>query len=137
MRFEEKVVVITGAGRGIGFALSERFAAEGASVVIAEIDAERGTAAADSLGAHFVPIDVSNHESVHRAVDAVVAEHGRIDVWINNAGVAHKAPVVDLDVAGWDAGYRRYAERRLLLRQVRWPSNDRAAQRLHGQCFVG
>lgn len=103
MRFKDEVVVITGAGRGIGYALAERFASEGATVVIAEIDAERGRAAAERLGAHFVRADVSDHESVRRAVDAVVDRHGRIDVWINNAGVAHKAPAVDLDVAGWDA----------------------------------
>ena len=103
MRFENKVVVITGAGRGIGYALAERFAAEGATVVIAEIDTERGNAAAERLGAQFVRTDVSDHESVRRAVDAVVSRHGRIDVWINNAGVAHKAPAVDLDVAGWEA----------------------------------
>ena len=103
MRFEDKVVVITGAGRGIGYALAERFASEGATIVIAEIDAQRGSAAAERLGAHFVRTDVRDHESVRRAVDVAVARHGRIDVWINNAGVAHKAPAVDLDVAGWEA----------------------------------
>ena len=72
-------------------------------IVIAEIDAQRGSAAAERLGAHFVRTDVRDHESVRRAVDVAVARHGRIDVWINNAGVAHKAPAVDLDVAGWEA----------------------------------
>lgn len=103
MRFDKKVVAITGAGRGIGYALAEGFAAEGASIVIAEIDAGSGKAAAERLSAHFVHVDVSAHESVHRAVEAIVARHGRIDVWINNAGVAHKASVLDLDVAGWEA----------------------------------
>ncbi len=103
MRFENKVAVITGAGRGIGYALAERFASEGATVVIAEINAELGMAAAERLGAHFVRTDVSDHESVRRAVEAIVSRRGRIDVWINNAGVAHKAPAVELEVAGWEA----------------------------------
>ena len=71
--------------------------------MIAEIDASRGRDAAQSLGAHFLHTDVSDHQSVRQAVDAIIADHGRIDVWINNAGVAHKAPVVDLDVDGWEA----------------------------------
>ena len=103
MRFDQQLVVVTGGGRGIGFALARAFRAEGARVVIAEIDASRGRDAAQSLGAHFLHTDVSDHQSVRHAVDAIIADHGRIDVWINNAGVAHKSPVVDLDVDGWEA----------------------------------
>ena len=103
MRFDQQLVVVTGGGRGIGFALARAFRAEGARVVIAEIDAWRGRDAAQSLGAHFLHTDVSDHQSVRQAVDAIIADHGRIDVWINNAGVAHKSPVVDLDVDGWEA----------------------------------
>lgn len=103
MKFREQVVVITGAGRGIGYALAEQFTTEGAVVIIAEIDPDTGQQAADLLGAHYLPIDVSDPESVHKAVDAIVEQHKRIDVWINNAGVAHKAPVVDLDIDGWVA----------------------------------
>ena len=103
MRFDQQLVVVTGGGRGIGFALARAFRAEGARVVIAEIDALRGRDAAQSLGAHFLHTDVSDHQSVRQAVDAIIADHGRIDVWINNAGVAHKSPVVDLDVDGWEA----------------------------------
>ena len=103
MRFDQQLVVVTGGGRGIGFALARAFRAEGARVVIAEIDASRGRDAAQSLGAHFLHTDVSDHQSVRQAVDAIIADHGRIDVWINNAGVAHKSPVVDLDVDGWEA----------------------------------
>ena len=103
MRFDQQLVVVTGGGRGIGFALARAFRAEGATVVIAEIDASRGRDAAQSLGAHFLHTDVSDHQSVRQAVDAIIADHGRIDVWINNAGVAHKSPVVDLDVDGWEA----------------------------------
>ena len=77
--------------------------------MIAEIAASRGRDAAQSLGAQFLHTDVSDHQSVRQAVDAIIADHGQIDVWINNAGVAHKAPVVDLDVGWLGGGHWGYA----------------------------
>jgi NAD(P)-dependent dehydrogenase (short-subunit alcohol dehydrogenase family) len=103
MRFKDQVVVVTGAGRGIGFALAERFAAEGARVVIAEKDTATGTTAAQRLDATFEHLDVADAASVARVVEAVVAQHGRIDVWVNNAGIAHKGYAVDLEPEDWDA----------------------------------
>jgi glucose 1-dehydrogenase len=103
MKFQDQVVVITGAGRGIGFALAERFTHEGAKVVIAEINPQTGQSAADRLGARFLPLDVRDARAVDAAVEAIMAEHGRIDVWINNAGVAHKGLAVDLTPEDWDA----------------------------------
>lgn len=103
MQFKDQVVVITGAGRGIGYALAERFVQEGATVVIAEIDEARGQQAAEALNAHFLPLDVRDVVSVQAVVEQIVRDHQRIDVWINNAGVAHKALVVDLDIDGWEA----------------------------------
>ena len=103
MRFDVHVVVVTGGGRGLGFAIALGFRERGATLVIAEINTERGTIAAEALGGTFQHVDVSDHESVRRAVDAIVETQGRIDVWINNAGVAHKATVVDLEIEGWEA----------------------------------
>lgn len=101
-RFQDQVVVVTGAGRGIGYAVAERFAQEGAQVVIAEIDRATGAAAAEKLGAHFEYLDVSNSAAVKQAVDTIQQRFGRIDVWVNNAGIAHKALAVDLAIEDWD-----------------------------------
>lgn len=103
MSFSNQVVCITGAGRGLGYAMAERFTAEGAKVVILEKDAATGAAAAERLGATFVELDVSNAGAVAAAVAQIDAQFGQIDVWINNAGIAHKGYAVDLTPADWDA----------------------------------
>src|SRR6266849_6482959 len=101
-QFADKVVVVTGAGRGIGYAIAERFTQEGARVVIAEIDAETGKAAASTLNGVFEPLDVRDSTAVELAVQSIVNRFGRIDVWVNNAGVAHKGYAVDLTPDDWD-----------------------------------
>ncbi len=103
MRFQDQVVVVTGAGQGIGFALAERFAGEGAKIVIAEINADKGAAAAAKLNGTFEQVDVRDAKAVARIVDSIVKQQGRIDVWVNNAGVAHKGYAVDLEPEDWDA----------------------------------
>jgi NAD(P)-dependent dehydrogenase (short-subunit alcohol dehydrogenase family) len=103
MKYENQVVCITGAGRGIGFAMAEAFAAEGATIVIAEIDAETGASAAEKLNGSFEQLDVRDAAQVKAVVAKIKEDHGRIDVWINNAGVAHKGPAVDLTPDDWDA----------------------------------
>ncbi len=94
-RLAGKVAFITGGGGGIGRATAERFAEEGAKVVIAEINSETGAAAAeaararaaDSGGdAHFVQCDVTDRASVERAIAETVARFGKLDTLHNNAG---------------------------------------------------
>jgi 3-oxoacyl-[acyl-carrier protein] reductase len=103
MRFQDQIVVVTGAGRGIGYSLAERFRSEGAQVVIAEKNMETGAASAQKLNATFEPLDVSDSGNVQQVVESVVKQFGRIDVWVNNAGIAHKGYAVDLEPSDWDA----------------------------------
>lgn len=104
---KDKVVVITGAGRGLGFGMARRFGQAGAQVVIAEIDAEAGARAAESLrgeglSAAFEWLDVRDPAQSVVLVDKLVKERGRIDGWVNNAGVARKGPAETLPLEAWD-----------------------------------
>jgi NAD(P)-dependent dehydrogenase (short-subunit alcohol dehydrogenase family) len=104
-----KVAVVTGGSSGIGLASAEAFVAEGARVVIADIQDERGRAAAGRLGdaAIYVHADVSDDEQVAELVDAAVKHYGRLDVMFNNAGGAgDPSALVDLGPAGLDASLR-------------------------------
>lgn len=101
--FAGLVVGITGAARGIGYALAERFAAEHAQVVILDVNADLGAAAAARLNAGFHVLDVRDASAVQHVVSAIQQQYGRIDIWINNAGIAHKGPAVDLAPEDWDA----------------------------------
>ena len=91
MRLTGKVAIITGAGQGIGEAYAKRFAAEGATVVVADINAEKGQAVAKALGgAHvFERIDVSSEDDTKRLAQTVFDRFGKIDVLLNNAAIFH------------------------------------------------
>lgn len=105
--FTGKVVVITGAGRGLGLGMARRFGEEGAHAVIAELDPISGGEAAaalreDGISASFEPLDVRYPEQSLALVERVVEQHGHIDVWVNNAGIAHKAPAETISIQAWD-----------------------------------
>jgi 3-oxoacyl-[acyl-carrier protein] reductase len=103
-------VIITGAGRGLGRAYALRFAAEGANVIVAEIDTDSGHATAAEIEASggralFVDTDVADRNSVDELVRRTVAAFGRIDVLVNNAAVydgLHVAPLEALSDDEWD-----------------------------------
>src|SRR4051794_23061836 len=97
-QMEGRVAVVTGAGRGVGAAIAEELARRGAAVVIADRDGELAAATAERLGATPATVDVAEPASVAALFDAVAAEHGRIDVLVNNAGVGAVAPSEELSL---------------------------------------
>jgi len=99
-----RVAFITGAGRGMGRAISERLAAEGARVAVADIDKDSAAAVASGLGgdAHAVHVDVTEAASIAAAVEQVTAALGGIEVLVNNAGWDRMAPFVETDETLWD-----------------------------------
>lgn len=94
-RLEGKLALVTGAANGIGRAIATRFVNEGAFVVLADIDETAGQAVANAFPAqtHFVRTDVSDAAAVRRLFDYLSQTHGRLDVVVNNAGIAPAAPI--------------------------------------------
>ena len=104
-RFEKKVVGVTGAARGIGQAMARRFAEEGAGVVVMDIaHTEETVAKCEEVGAKVLPLraDVRQQDSIYQAVEEIIHVFGRIDVWVNNAGVFDNTATVDLSEELWD-----------------------------------
>jgi len=102
-RLDGKIAIVTGAGQGIGKAIAEKLATEGASVVVSDLDEATAKATASALpGAVGVRADVTDRQGVQVMVDGVVQQFGRIDVLVNNAGWDKASPFVDSDPADWD-----------------------------------
>ena len=106
MRLENKIAIVTGAGSGFGKGIAERFVAEGASVVVNDIDTDAGATVAASLGverALFHSADVSKSDAVAGLVEAAIGRFGALDIFVNNAGVAHRRrPMLEVDEATFD-----------------------------------
>ena len=105
-RLEGRVAVVTGGASGLGEATVRLFAAQGARVVVADLQADRGKALADELGAAalFSRTDVTREEDVAAAVDLAAAEFGRLDCMFNNAGIVGAVgPIDEVPVEDFDA----------------------------------
>lgn len=108
MRFENATVIVTGGGRGIGFATAKRFAEEGASVVVGEIDAKLGEKAVGELRAAghrrvaFAQADVGDPADAERLVASAAERFGGVDVLVNNAGIIRNEGFLETDIDSFD-----------------------------------
>ena len=98
MNLKDKVVVVTGAGSGIGKATAKLFGAHGAKVIVSDINQDNAQAVADEIlmadgKASIVKTDVTSFEEVESLVNQIVEKHGTLDVMVNNAGIGGKKQV--------------------------------------------
>lgn len=107
-RVKNKIALITGAAQGIGLATAQLFIDEGATVILADLNADTGTTVAADLGAqaHFMPLDVSNAAQWDQVISDIIAAHGRLDILVNNAGIlatGSRQTIEDTDLEQWRA----------------------------------
>jgi len=108
MRFRGKIVLVTGAGRGVGKAIATGFSQEGATVAINDIDFKAADSLAQQItrtGASGIPLiaDVSKSDEVEAMISRVIDDYGRIDILVNNAAVfAESVPILELEENEWD-----------------------------------
>src|SRR5699024_5557317 len=100
MRLKGKIAIVTGGANGIGLASARRFLEEGAKVVIADFDSEKGSSRADELQAHgdvhFIHVDVVDEASVTSLIEQTIELFGKIDILINNAGILADATLLKM-----------------------------------------
>jgi 3-oxoacyl-[acyl-carrier protein] reductase len=102
-----QVALVSGAARGVGLACARRLAQMGAQIVLTDIDRAAGSQAAEALcgqdtHATFVPLDVSDVAAIRACVSSVIAQHGHVDVLVNNAGICPLAEIEDVTEQHWD-----------------------------------
>jgi pyridoxal 4-dehydrogenase len=102
MKLEDRVTIVTGAAQGIGRAIAEKLDAEGATVVVTDLNAEGAEQAAGELErGQAIECDVSSQESVGEMVSEVLRDHGRVDALVNNAAIVPFLPWDEVDLDHW------------------------------------
>ena len=135
MRLKDKVAIVTGGGLGFGEGIAKLFAAEGARVLVADIDGARAERVTDEIGqaARASVADVAKGQDVARMVDQTLKAFGRLDIVVNNAGISHKnQPLLEVDEATYD---RVFA---VNVKSIYWSAQHAVPvfRRQGGGCFV-
>lgn len=104
MRLKDKVAIVTGGASGIGKAMCKALAAEGANVVVVDLDGQKGKEAAKEIGGKSISVqaDVTSSDSMNKMAEEVDRQFGRIDILINNVGVRITKPFLDHTDADWN-----------------------------------
>ena len=100
---ENKIAIITGAGRGIGKATAHRYSEEGATVIIAEFDEQSGQETANSIGGHFFKADISSQNSVTSLFKYVKKKFNRLNILVNNAGILNDSTLKKMESDQFDS----------------------------------
>lgn len=98
----EHIALVTGGANGIGKGIAEALAKAGATVIIGDIDETHGSQTAQSLNGQFYHLDVTDKKNIDAVVEAIVAEHGKIDILASNTGVYPQIEIEELTEADWD-----------------------------------
>jgi NAD(P)-dependent dehydrogenase (short-subunit alcohol dehydrogenase family) len=101
LSLKDRVAIVTGGAGGIGLETAKALQKHGATVVISDLNAERGEKAAQAFGLEFLSADVTNSGEVRKLAQHVQEQHGRIDIAFNNAGIAHSVPSEDCTDEEW------------------------------------
>ena len=103
---DEKVAIVTGAGRGIGKTIAEKLAKEGAKVVVADIDSDNVRKTSDELNEQSetciaVTVDVTNTSSINSMIAKATEIYGKVDILVNNAGIMFRTRILDISIDEW------------------------------------
>lgn len=106
MRLEHKTAIVTGGGSGFGAGIARTFAAQGARVMVADINADAAASVAADIDGLAQTVDVSKADSVNAMAAAAIDSFGQVDILINNAGVTHlPTPMEDVSEEEFDPGF--------------------------------
>lgn len=103
MRLQDKIAIVTGAGSGFGAGIARKFAAEGARVVVADLNGDAARAIAEDVGGIAVTANVATEDGIRAMTEAALNLGGRVDILVNNAGVTHlPSPMEEVSEADFD-----------------------------------
>lgn len=117
----KRYAIVTGAASGIGRAIAEALVQEGHGVLMADVNSEQGTRVAGSIGATFLPSDLSERGDCRRLVETAVRTFGGVDILVNNAGFQHVSPLEEFPEDKWDQMIKVMLTAPFLLTRYAWP----------------